>query len=492
MCGIVGVISTEGNQKWPSDRSKFLRQGLVVDTLRGFDSTGIFTVEKGKEKMTAAWLKSPSVAAEFIQGKKFNAALKDVEKLWAMVGHNRAATQGTVKTANAHPFQEGAITLVHNGTLTSTTSMPLPEHKLTKTKGVEVDSHVIAHNLAVEPIEEWYKHMHGAWALVWHDARDGSINMVRNANRPLTLAKVKDQNTLLICSEADMLSFLARRISITIDSMYTIKENYHFKWLPEAQVMEPLVKELPRWQYTYNTYKRSVYDDDYPDWWAAQKAVNDAATGSRRSAAQSVPFGDADNTLVLAGKKREIPQQHQIDLMEYELAVEDRLPFKPWNVIPGKATGKQVVAGWLEEADMPCLVYGVPSAIVSDDFLGRRPWTVRPIGVHLVDTDPNAEPDANDDIAEYILCQFVRAYYTEPRPTTPTRQAGPSKGKTALGPKGIRLELDTFYKMVTDGCVKCRRVLSWLDDEDMSWTEDNKPICPACTAQEKRISKDAH
>ena len=38
----------------------------------------------------------------------------------AVVGHNRSATRGGITTETAHQFQEGPITIVHNGTLIDT------------------------------------------------------------------------------------------------------------------------------------------------------------------------------------------------------------------------------------------------------------------------------------------------------------------------------------------------------------------------------------
>ena len=96
MCGIVGWITNE-SKVGEMDRSKFLKQALIIDTLRGDDSTGVFAV--GHEKMfddgTAYWIKQLGGGFEFTESKEYWENFVDVSGYRCVVGHNRAATMGS-------------------------------------------------------------------------------------------------------------------------------------------------------------------------------------------------------------------------------------------------------------------------------------------------------------------------------------------------------------------------------------------------------------
>lgn len=483
MCGIVGFISGAGNKGWPQDRAKFIKQGLVVDSLRGMDSTGFFSVDVGSETKTAAWLKNALVGGEFVRTKDYADMMSDPKRFRAVIGHNRSATIGSVTVDNAHPFQEGAITLVHNGTLSSTYGMPLPERTL---KDVEVDSHAIAHNLDHSPIEEWYKDMYGAWALIWHDARDGSINIVRNEQRPLHIAKVRGEETITICSEADMLSFVATRCTMQLEEMYSLDPHTHFKWLPDTPVLSPITSKLERSYYSGGySGKRSKrgweYDDSYWDAW------NDDYTSRAKgvSPIANPPAAEERDHLFLCGSLRPIPEEFQLALCELELEPSDRLTFAPWEVVVPKKTGMVAVGGWLVENELPAIVYGVPSSMLSANGKvdSSKKWTVRPIGV----TEPDHAESAQGADGPYVLCKFVVSYQIpRARPIPPAM--GNERLVTAIGPSGVRVSLETFQRLVEDGCVRCKGVISFLDDEDLVWTDDRKPLCHVCQSVEKERS----
>jgi hypothetical protein len=115
-------------------------------------------------------------------------------KAIACFGHNRAATRGEVKDANAHPFQEGHITLIHNGTLN--TWHNLCGHD----SGITVDSHAIAYALSKRSWQEVLPEINGAFALAWSDAKENKVYITTNGERPIWYAH-DDQGTIFFCSE---------------------------------------------------------------------------------------------------------------------------------------------------------------------------------------------------------------------------------------------------------------------------------------------------
>jgi predicted glutamine amidotransferase len=196
MCGLVAMISKTQLGFGQREKTMF-SQMLYTNALRGFDSTGAFSINKyGNLDM----IKSAQPASGFLITKTYDDFIdKAYTNGRVLVGHNRAATKGAKTDENAHPFIEGDTCLVHNGTLHS--------HK--HLKDVTVDSHAITHSIDERGFEKTYQDLHGAFALIWYDAKEKRLNIVRNKERPLWVLTTEDVD--FIASEPDMLTWLYER-----------------------------------------------------------------------------------------------------------------------------------------------------------------------------------------------------------------------------------------------------------------------------------------
>lgn len=199
MCGIV----LAGGNLTSSDLDIF-NQLIYCDVFRGQHSTGVFGQRKSsvevftyKEALPsyAFMLKDEYVTVTSGEGKYVNAPS------W-IVGHNRHATRGAVNARNAHPFKIGNITLVHNGTLTDQTL--LPDHL-----NYEVDSENICHSINELGAAATIQKLDGAFTLIWHDAKDNTLHIIRNDKRPFHLARCNMD--WFGASEEDMLMWILKR-----------------------------------------------------------------------------------------------------------------------------------------------------------------------------------------------------------------------------------------------------------------------------------------
>lgn len=220
MCGIVGMISKHPSGFYMKDAA-LLDQMLYADALRGDDSTGLFGVTtEGNVHL----LKEASCSTIFMADKKYDEFQRTmISNMKFVVGHNRSSTKGSITDKNAHPFNEGDITLVHNGTLWS--------HK--HLKDVDVDSHAICHIINERGAQQALNDILGAYALVWYDNKDQSLYLARNKERPLHI--LETDTIYYIASEINMLYWLlsrngisigekdAKHIPIEIDNLYQIK-----------------------------------------------------------------------------------------------------------------------------------------------------------------------------------------------------------------------------------------------------------------------------
>ena len=426
MCGIVGFITTE-SKKGEQERSKFLKQALVIDTLRGDDSTGVFMVGHTPEfdDGTPYWYKQLGTGAEFVDSKEYWEHCYDVSSYRAAVGHNRAATVGGVDVDNAHPFQEGPITLVHNGTLISTQGLPNP---LAGLPDVSVDSHAICHNLAKHPVETVVAKLHGAFALVW------------------------------------------QRIKLGIKSIHFPHEGQYLKWLPDTPLAAPIVKELDLYEdsWAYNSYPGSPYGGyGYPHYGAADSGYYEDIPWGKGSA-----HTERDDYIFVGGRKKPVPMILQEAMLRYDVVTEDRLRFTPQSVGLNPQDKDRVYVTGVLEGKHKAILYSCHSPVVRERT--GDDWCVRVIGVKI---SPEGEPW----FIIRLVSTFVNpAILTSDREVTKREGARRALGYDQVpGPNGILVSESEFYGFVSDGCVMCTAPISLRDAYDLVWTSEG-PICPNC------------
>lgn len=212
MCGLVGVA---GNITAP--HKKMFRDMLVMDGVRGFDSTGVLSVDSSN---AAKVEKEVGGASELWTYHNSNLLAHDgIPKGWPklLLGHNRWATMGKVVSDNAHPFTFDHITGAHNGSLTDW--MDLEGYK-----EFDCDSKAVFKTIAEKGIKHCWSHFTGAAALTWWNEEEGTVNLIRNLQRPLYISYTEDKKTLFWASEPWMI----------VSAAYRAKEKLHV-FDPEAK-----------------------------------------------------------------------------------------------------------------------------------------------------------------------------------------------------------------------------------------------------------------
>ncbi len=103
MCGIVGYVG-------PKTASEYLIEGLRRLEYRGYDSSGLATIEPDGIAITKTTGRIDRLAAELAQNPPEGSV---------GIGHTRWATHGLATDANAHPHLggQGSLALVHNGVI---------------------------------------------------------------------------------------------------------------------------------------------------------------------------------------------------------------------------------------------------------------------------------------------------------------------------------------------------------------------------------------
>lgn len=223
MCGLVAILSKTKSGFFQGDKTIFY-QMLISDMFRGMDSTGSYSVNRhGNVK----WIKDASPAPFFINKKEMATYMSNfISDYHIVVGHNRKATMGNVVSDNAHPFVEGNICLVHNGTLSN--------HK--KLADTTVDSHAICHHINEFGYKSMFKNIDGAYALIWYNIEEKTLYFARNSERPLYIAETDTR--IFLASEEKMLDWILDRNNITKYTIEIVPTDKVFKFNMDTRKLE--------------------------------------------------------------------------------------------------------------------------------------------------------------------------------------------------------------------------------------------------------------
>lgn len=256
MCGHVGIAG-----KLAFADEAVMKKLLVFDYFRGPDSTGFASMQSHPVTGPKGWklAKLASNPIDLFDMKRFNDALNGHTST-VFLGHNRLATRGVINNNNAHPYAfpkadgTGDIVCAHNGTLDVSSWRALEEATGEK---YDVDSMAVAAAVAKLGIDETIPLLQGAWALVWFDTGDNTLNFIRNKERPLWYAYNEKFDKLFWASEWPTIH-AAINLSANPDKLYekdgfrfwAAKEDWHYKFDVEALKggadarPKPRVKEL--------------------------------------------------------------------------------------------------------------------------------------------------------------------------------------------------------------------------------------------------------
>ncbi len=232
MCGIVGIAGDVSS----ANISGVFRDLMDVGQVRGRDSTGVIKVAADCESYTFAKLIGPP--AFLCDTRMYEKRIEQGGGAAAIIGHMRAKTIGEASNRNAHPFDfpDAGIIGVHNGTLRNHYQLPGRVH-------TETDSETMYRYLSENGPEKTFERLEGAWACVWWDQNEQTLNFIRNKERPLWFTWSKDCRQLFWASELWMLSAAKRKI----DFWEPTKEN-------DERYMQ--IPEDTLWSWRINTKAR--------------------------------------------------------------------------------------------------------------------------------------------------------------------------------------------------------------------------------------------
>lgn len=473
MCGIVGVLTTE-NSTTQHPYVRFFQQALFADTLRGNDSTGVFLMNTKKQEEPEVWKKALA-APDFLQLSRTRNLLRDYADFNIMVGHNRAATKGGVNHTTAHPFQKDHITMVHNGTIYN-------HRSLTQGHQYDVDSEAICHAISVDGIESVVKKLDGAFTLVYHNGDDNTVNMIRNKERPLAIAKVKGFDTVVFSSEAPMLQWIAMRCGFSLDKIIEPEPGELFTFTPHPDINKWIAKAESRKLDLMPKKPITTYGGGYGGYYENGVYVGTSGTTTSKKGKGAKASSSSKTSETPSGTTTSTEQRRSTSnqlLLNIGLAPEDTVVLSDISWVPYiKAKGDRGwVVGTVDDLERDKVVGALHNVTKEeyDDMAGSYIYS----GVQCAALDRET-----GRTVVYIDNQDFMVMEADDDDTVGTTVSHGSEDENTSQVYKVRggeyVTLSTYTELTKDGCDYCGLPIDPVDHEKTGWDEDMAPVCKHC------------
>jgi len=486
MCGICGFFlkKTKGRQNF-QEKKAFIEQGLYMNALRGWDATGLAMI--GDPAKIPIVFKKAMPACDFISLKQTQKLVDNIDDYQAVLGHCRSATlRGNAQNQNAHPFQFDHITLIHNGHVNNWRALGAQ-------CDIDVDSAHVAAAMAQNGEQDTLERIQGDYALVWHNAKDQTVNFTRNAGRPLHFVELPEWGGIAFASEYEMLGCLLSRngIKISKDKFRWPVEHIHFKF--------DLTKELVKTTTPFRPEsRRSGGGGKKRD--TGRGTSGDRGQDRMRTLLSNIPIVGINKELaaliekhnnkkpnkgVNSGRPTSIKGENKAKekLSTLGLQYNELLGCQPMKFVPYKNNENLGMAVVSMVAPKFQGVLGEVQNITSEVY------------------------DAISDEGRYILARAVNVKVYDERRSI-VFELDPEFVKNAIenyeyelnlaqrqgvnllryeGPGGRQISHARFLELTKHGCSMCEEPINSGNHTDLTWVHDS-PICAGCMADADTVA----
>lgn len=507
MCGIVGLV---GNL--PLNAKKAFSDLLVFDTVRGFHSTGAYSVSITDEVRS---LKAAVSGPEFVTSKEYEEFM-DVKKNGfpqALVGHNRWATVGGVNKDNAHPFECEGNYLVHNGSLTRW-------RYLDGANKVNVDSNAILTHIVQNGVKETLEELEGSFAITYFDKATNSLYIARNEDRPMYICYDKKNEFMMFASEKMFIKAAAERAKLKMHDPWFLKAGAIMRIdldksltsLASAISYTNFVAKEPE-PYTGTFGFRQGHTANYRNY-----SYPDKSKGRTTVAKEMDKIVDINRNKSLTAKEKVFLLENHFSLVKGQIitcspekytkitskgvgfiegtvvdhapnkdkyhGMEDPASFRVFGM--GTEQGKNVVHSSVKEGRLVQIKVESTQMIRNKTEDGKYENKYFITGaIHKVMTVKASENHWMN----------LSAHYYNPEEGEDEDDGNPFLEDTSkdekiyTGPGFGKISLEKFEELTKDGCCMCVGVINPNMHKDMEWVFESQPLCHECTARYGQTAK---
>jgi len=254
MCGIFGFAKTSGKQ---SDNQLEILKRVVTEltdesSIRGTDSTGFSIIDENNRYTYKTLVDSSTLVTRPDWDMLLDKVNRDTT---IFMGHVRLATTGSVKVENAHPFNIGNVTGVHNGIIHNYNQVSKGLGKDTP----DVDSQVLFQSLNKREMSKAFEDIDGDFAITWVKDSNKKIHLARESGRPMVVAYWKKARVLLWASTKDIMEDAMLNAGLVLP-IKTVKEDYIFTYDTDSFDGRPNVEKVEFDTISQNDYGYSFYN----------------------------------------------------------------------------------------------------------------------------------------------------------------------------------------------------------------------------------------
>ncbi len=321
MCGLTALIGTDIEQSHVLGFQKLAQ----LSALRGQDSVGFFDFHltpTRNEKECRYYKELGSAGLYFGEGGRWDNSFywnryfnkkNQFNAPVVMVAHARAATKGAIEKKNAHPFHQGDILGVHNGTIHT----PFENRDKFDTDSEALFAYMNEHGeeKGLTMVNQLWS---AAYALMWINLKERTFNIARNQDRTLFFTKHKYKDVCFLSSDKLFLQAVVQYISKDFAEPSMVpKEDWYIFELNKRNLLgaQEIVKIKPRPPFvTQNAALTGQSVVPFPATNSQTQNSNSAgnAGSTQTSGENKTPIWDATDVLADELTEEDVPHRLRI------------------------------------------------------------------------------------------------------------------------------------------------------------------------------------